>query len=246
MKPNLLFYTLEQIESTNNYAMGKIHEGLAVHGMAFYTSNQTSGKGQRGKYWEGKPGENIALSIVLTPNHDFVEFPFLFNAWIALICRSYLSKLINENVKIKWPNDIIINDRKAGGILIENKFRGNYWCWSVVGVGINVNQLEFSGEAKYPISLKQISGKTYNLEDLARGLHIEILNTYQNVGQLNAGEIWKEYRQNLYKIGQDVFLKIKNEIIETTIVGVNETGQLMTKDIIERTLNFGEVEWIVS
>lgn len=245
MKPNLLFNELDSTESTNNYAMEMIHEGLAVHGKAWFTAHQTSGKGQRGKNWEGKPGENIALSIVFDSNNDFLKFPFLFNAWIALICRDYLAELINEKVMIKWPNDIIICDRKAAGILIENKFRGNHWIWSVVGIGINVNQLDFTEEAKNPISLKQISGKTYNLQQMAMELHSKIMDAYKKNIRSEVDEIWSHYHQHLYKFGQKVCLKTENQIIESTILGVNEEGLLKTKDVIERTFQVGQLEWII-
>ncbi len=245
MKSNLLFHTLEQVDSTNNYAMGKIAEGSAVHGMAWYSSNQTNGKGQRGKHWEGKTGENIALSVVSTPPAYFLQSPFLFNAWISLVCRRFLAETIHEKVLIKWPNDLMVCDRKAGGILIENKYRGNNWNWSIVGIGINVNQTNFSNEAKCPVSLKQITGLTYQPEKLARDLHIEILNSFEKISNLNLKEVWNEYHLFLYKMGELVSFKKDDAIIETVVVGVNEQGELQTKDTIERTFQFGEAEWII-
>ena len=222
-----------------------IHEGLATHGMAWFSSNQTAGKGQRGKHWESKSGENIAMSVVLVPPAEFIRSPFLFNAWIALICREYISEIINETVSIKWPNDLIVCDRKAGGILIENKYRGNNWCWSVVGIGININQLEFSKESKYPISLKQITGITYHPEELARRLHQKLLIAFNEKDDFNSDKLWKYYHQHLYKIGKKVFFKKEETILETLIIGVNQEGLLMTKDSVERTFQFGEIEWLM-
>ena len=90
---------------------------------------------------------------------------------MRLGCLDFFSKYIKENVKIKWPNDIFINDRKAGGILIENVIKGNLWQWAVIGIGLNINQENFEKENLKAISLKQITGKNYDVIELAKELH---------------------------------------------------------------------------
>ena len=178
---NLVFTSIGPIDSTNNYAMTQINEGLAKDGMAWFSNFQTAGKGQRGKAWMGNPDENIALTIAFESLSIFQNRPFLFNVLISLEIRSFLQQIVNESnleregkanfiqtkqidkkVHIKWPNDLWVNDRKAGGVLIENKYRGNNWNWAVVGIGINVNQIEFSEDLKMATSLKQITQKNYN------------------------------------------------------------------------------------
>ena len=245
MEQNLLFNILDQVDSTNNYAMAMIHEELALHGMAWFSTNQTAGKGQRGKIWETNPGDNIALSIAIKPNRLFWESSFPFNAFIALICREFIENTIGQNVSIKWPNDLWIGDRKAVGLLIENKYRGNSWNWSVVGIGINVNQLVFSAQAKQATSLRQITGKLFDPEILAKQLHQKILSALENVNSTQLNDIIVEYNRFLYKKGKQALLIVDNNVqIETTIVAVNELGQLVTKDAVERSFTFGEVSWI--
>ena len=264
---NLVFSSIGPIDSTNNYAIAQINEGLAKGGMAWFSNHQTAGKGQRGKVWESNPNENIALTMVFEPPQVFVSQPFLFNALISLAVRSFLEKTIqplpnsnssisnsknfngsqtnsNEKVYIKWPNDLWIRDRKAGGILIENKYRGKLWQWTIVGVGINVNQNHFSEHIKNAVSLKQITQKELSPEQLAKQLHQEVYNFINQIDAGNVEQIMSEYNKFLYKKDEKVKLKKGSAVFETSIVGVDKQGVLITQDSIERNFQFGEVEWI--
>ena len=263
---NLVFTNIGPIDSTNNYAIAQINEGLAKRGMAWFSNHQTAGKGQRGKVWESNPDENIALTMVFEPPQALVNQPFLFNALISLAVRSFLEKIINlssiqnsliqneplsqanpynsnEKVYIKWPNDLWIRDRKAGGILIENKYRGQLWQWAVVGVGINLNQTRFSEQLKNAVSLKQITHEDYNPEQLAMQLHEVVSDFINQTEQSNVEKILNEYNQFLYKKDEKVRLKKGSAVFETTIIGVDKHGVLTTQDTIERNFQFGEVEW---
>ena len=97
MESNLVFKVLDIVGSSNNYAMGLVHEGLAEHGMGIFARAQTGGKGQRSKHWHSQPGENILLSVIIQPKQAFQKTPFLFNASVALICRQFLADIISEN-----------------------------------------------------------------------------------------------------------------------------------------------------
>src|SRR4051812_42781769 len=118
------FKMLPLVDSTNNYAMGQVHAGLAKHGFVYATEEQTAGKGQRGKIWQSEPGSNITLTAVLEPYPLSYAKQFYLSAVIALACFDFVRKYAGEKTKIKWPNDIYIDDRKAGGILIENVLNG--------------------------------------------------------------------------------------------------------------------------
>jgi BirA family biotin operon repressor/biotin-[acetyl-CoA-carboxylase] ligase len=244
MESNLVFQTLNIVDSTNNYAMAQIHAGLAIHGMAFFANGQTAGKGQRFKNWHSQPGENILMSLIIVPPVAFARLPFLFNACVSLACKQFLENTIKEKVNIKWPNDLIIRDRKAGGILIENSFRGKSWNWAVIGIGINVNQIGFPEMQRTPISLKQITEKTYNPELLARHLRKHIVDYLDSLKDLNTEEIMKSYNESLYLSGKLVRMKQNEELFDTSIIKVSDEGQLITQDEVERKWNFGEVEWV--
>ena len=239
------FYILDSVDSTNNYAMAKVHEGMANHGDGWYARSQTSGKGQRGKNWEAARDQNIVLSIAIKPALCFRSNPFYLSAFIALRCSQFLENSCQAPVQIKWPNDLYINDRKAGGILIENLFAGNQWKWSIVGIGINVNQDAFSQQVPGAISLKDITGQQLDPVKLSKQLHQEILHHYEAVQETNTQALIADYNKRLYKKNQTVQLRHNRAVFSTIIKGVSETGELLTQDVMERRLAFGTVEWIL-
>ena len=244
MDPNLLFQSLIQADSTNNYATQQIREGLAFHGNAWFTSNQTEGKGQRGKRWESENGKNLAISIALQPPNHLNDSHFVFNMFVANTCASFLEGLLGQEISIKWPNDIFINDRKAGGILIENIFRGKDWSWSVVGIGLNLNQTHFSAAAGRPVSLIQITGKSYDPEKIARDLHVHMLSALHSDEELDANIVQTSYNNRLYRKNEMVLFKKNDELFSCKIREVNAQGELMVEGA-PHFFRFGEVEWVL-
>jgi BirA family transcriptional regulator, biotin operon repressor / biotin---[acetyl-CoA-carboxylase] ligase len=243
------FTILDTVGSTNNYAMQQVHDGLAKHGQAWFATEQTAGKGQRGKNWASEKGKNIAMSLVLDPGQlsagpgGKVTSQFHLSAAIALSALELLKKYAGDEIKIKWPNDLYWRDRKAGGILIENKFQGKAWKWAVVGIGINVNQTGFSKDLVNPVSLKQITGRTFDVIELAKELHAVLMKN------LSAGktpdETLQQYNKHLYKINQLVTFRKAGVKFDTVIKEVSAQGKLVTVDAIEREFDFGEVEWVL-
>jgi BirA family biotin operon repressor/biotin-[acetyl-CoA-carboxylase] ligase len=240
------FCILDRVDSTNNYAMAELHAGMAKHGMAWFAKEQSSGKGQRGKAWISQPGENIMMSVVFQPPALFSSRSFLFNAVISNTCHAFLKAHIEDEIKIKWPNDIYLRDRKAGGILIENIYQGTTWKWAVVGIGINVNQVDFPDNLKNAGSMKQATGENYDAINLAKELYEMVIDAFSNIGHSTLSEIMKTYNRNLYLVNKKVRLRKQNVVFETTIKGVNEHGQLLTSDRMPRLFEFGEVEWILN
>ena len=251
------FIELQSIDSTNKYAMGLIHgdllpdgHGEAQHGMAVFTHEQTVGKGQRGRKWTSQKDLNIALSILLKPYPLSVPDQFKLSVCIAVSAWEFFSKYAGDETKVKWPNDIYWRDRKAGGILIENVIQSSQlavgsWVWSVIGLGININQTDFDPDLPNPVSLKQITGKIHEPIELAKELCSIIEKYYQ---LLIAGKfmiLFNKYQTHLYKKDEKVKLKKGTRVFETTIKGVSETGQLITQHSIEERFEFGEVEWIL-
>jgi len=245
MEHSPYFNILDSVDSTNNYAMAKVHAGMATHGMAWFALHQKAGKGQRGKEWISEPGENIILSIVIKPGHMFRVFPFILSAFIANCCQQFLQNITGHNIFIKWPNDLYWRDRKAGGILIENVFTGTEWKWAVIGIGINVNQTVFSNEAIRPVSLVDMTDTNYDPVSLSKQLHSYILEKYNLITSENSDGILEYYNAVLYKKGAVVKLRKNNAVFKTTITEVNEKGQLVAQDVMERQFDFGEVEWVI-
>lgn len=235
------FHMLPQADSTNNYAMDRIREGLAVGGSAWFSANQTAGKGQRGRVWASDPGLNMALSVVIQPEGYLKSGKFHLNALVGLSCLYFLRSLHPDGFSLKWPNDLYWNDRKAGGILIESVMSGTERKWIVAGIGININQLFFPGVAGKPVSIKEITGQEYDPESLARALHKKLLFDLSHMAE---EAIMKSYNEELYMRGQLVKLKKGNVVFSTKIREVNEYGHLLSIDATEHSFSVGEVEWL--
>jgi BirA family biotin operon repressor/biotin-[acetyl-CoA-carboxylase] ligase len=182
---------LTTIPSTNIYAMDQVHKGLALSGSCYTADFQTAGKGQHGRNWESEKGQNLLSSYVLelkqlktgkiwTPADQIG-----FSAAIAIGARAFFAAFAGEQTKIKKPNDIYFSDRKAGGILIENLVRGKDWTWTVIGIGMNINQSSFSKAAvnsvsSNPISLQEITNQIWDLQKMQKHLSEALTTAIQN------------------------------------------------------------------
>jgi BirA family biotin operon repressor/biotin-[acetyl-CoA-carboxylase] ligase len=193
--PNILLgeplIELTTIPSTNIYAMDQVYQGLAISGSCYTADFQTNGKGQHGRVWESEKGQNLLSSYVLelkqlktgkiwTPADQIG-----FSAAIALGARAFFASFAGVETKIKKPNDIYHRDRKAGGILIENLVRGKDWTWTVIGIGMNINQASFSSAtvnrvSSNPISLQEITNKNWDVKQMQKHLSEALTTSIQN------------------------------------------------------------------
>jgi len=238
------FTELAEVDSTNNYAMAQALQGTANHGHAWFAQRQTAGKGSRGKSWSAADGQNIILSVLLSPSPLVSACSFYLSAAVALATYDFFKDFAGEETKIKWPNDIYWRDRKAAGILIENNMRGNTWQWAVAGMGVNINQADFGASLVNPVSLKQITGKTYNVVAMAKTLCNCLQVRYQQLLQ-DKESILQDYNMVLYKRGEIVKLKKNNAVFSCVIKEVNAFGQLQIADAPLSQVEFGEVEWVI-
>jgi BirA family biotin operon repressor/biotin-[acetyl-CoA-carboxylase] ligase len=238
------FIILDSVDSTNNYAMAQIHAGTALHGTSYFAYEQFSGKGRRAKTWQSEKGKNIILSIILNTGFLAVYQQFHLNVAISVACIDFFNKYTN-NSTIKWPNDLYWNDSKAGGLLVENVIRGASWQWAVVGIGININQRNFQNDLPNPVSLSQITGEMYDVVQLAKELHSYVMARFEELKKDGAGNLFSLYNHFLYKRDVQVRLKKDNIVFDTEILGVDDQGQLLTKDVMERSFSFNEVEWLL-
>jgi BirA family biotin operon repressor/biotin-[acetyl-CoA-carboxylase] ligase len=235
------FVELQTVDSTNNYAIEKVHDGLAFHGNVFFAHEQFGGKGQFGKKWNAAPDQNIMMSVVLEPDFLTVGQQFFLSVCVAGACIDFINDHIPNDLFIKWPNDLYWRDRKIGGILIENILQGDKWKFAVAGIGININQSEFPEFLPNPVSLKQITGKTFSPVDLAKELCNRMEEKYRQLQSRGFDDLLKEYNSYLFRKNEKVRLKKETIVFETTIIEVTADGQLHTKDAIDRYFNFGEV-----
>ena len=226
--------------------MRQVQAQLAEHGTTWFAWHQTAGKGQRGRTWEAEPGSNIILSSVVQPPPDLFGNQFTLSMMVALSCYDFFSRHALNETKIKWPNDIYWKDRKAGGILIENVFKGAQWRFSVIGIGININQTLFTEVLAHAVSLKQITGKTYNVIDLAKELCACLESRWKNLQLTSAGELLQEYCSHLYRKGQEVAFKKDAVKFHGKVEGVNLQGELLISTGEVNAYSFGTIEWVTA
>lgn len=206
-----------------------------------YTDNQTHGKGQRGNSWESLPNLNATFSIVLKPDQIRANDQFSLHIITSLAIKRALADIVDVN--IKWPNDIYVNHKKIGGILIENTLRGSFLGHSIVGIGININQTQF--QYKHASSIKLEIGKNCLIDDIIERILIQLEN---NLDQLMTGDLTSmktEYTRSLYQLGKKNKYQTANGIYEGVIKGITETGKLKIEfgaDI--QTFDFKEVKFL--
>jgi BirA family biotin operon repressor/biotin-[acetyl-CoA-carboxylase] ligase len=239
------FIILDTVGSTNNYAMGQVHAQMTKHGTVYFALEQTAGKGQRSKTWKSEPGQNIILSVVINPGKLKPHQTFFLSAAVAVACREFFVKYAGDDASIKWPNDLYWSDRKAGGILIENLIRGSDWAYAIVGIGININQTQFPEDVKHGVSLKQITGRPFNCQTLAKEL-CSLIDKWFELLQTGKEEmILNKYREHLYKRGKQLKLKSNNRVFEAEILDVTEEGKLRVRaGEVEEEFGVGEIEFI--
>ncbi len=239
------FIELNSVDSTNNYAMQQAKSGLVQHGTAYFAHEQTAGKGQRNKHWLSSKDENIILSVVLDTSALLLSQQISLNIVAALAALNLFNNYTTKNFKIKWPNDIYWQDRKTGGILIETIIAGDAFKLAVAGFGLNINQTAFDANLKNPVSLKQITGETYNIMEMASALCVILQKKFSELKDGRFRNLMEEYNKNLYKKNEVVKFKKDTRVFDGRIIDVDESGRLIVQTAYEEAFEFGAVEWIM-
>jgi BirA family transcriptional regulator, biotin operon repressor / biotin---[acetyl-CoA-carboxylase] ligase len=239
------FFELHEVDSTNIYAIDKVQANLAAHGAAFFAHLQWAGKGQREKSWISENGSNIILSVVIDPSFLLITQQFQLSVMVSMAVHDFFSAYAGSETSLKWPNDLYWRDRKTGGILIQNHIQGTKWQYSIVGMGININQTQFPGIENKVVSLKHITGKHYDPILLAKELCICLDKRYE---ALKAGDFPNQlasYNRHLFK--KDSMVRFKKDAIsfEARVESVNALGELLVKGGLQDRLHFGEVVWVL-
>jgi len=215
---------LPECHSTNDTALSLVKDRIAHEGTVVITDHQINGKGQRGNKWETHKGLNLTFSLILKPNFLDISEQFYLNMAVSNSIRKLLQEYIPQ-LQVKWPNDLILPDiGKIGGILIENTYSGANWEYAVVGVGINVNQVQF--ESPIATSLSKATGSKFDLAELFRLLVTQIEQGYLQLKRGKWIEIRSDYLHNLHQ--KDVWRNYEDSIgnFRGKIVGISPRGKL--------------------
>ena len=154
---------------------------------------------------------------------------FTLSAFVALALRDTVAQYIDQQVKIKWPNDIFVKDRKIGGILIQNSISGHAIQHAIVGIGLNVNELTFPRHIPNPTSLAIECERHLNLEAVMETLMTMLNSWYIRMQQLPMPHLKLQYASHLYGVHQirDFHLKANNEVISARINGIDDYGRIL-------------------
>lgn len=235
----------ETLASTNNYTANVFKKGDIKCGTVILADNQTQGRGQRDKIWKSEPYSSLTFSFALEGNKLDVQNPLRPILVTSLAILNFLkSKQIDAS--IKWPNDILIKNQKICGILIENFFSGKNILFSVVGIGININQESF--EDFQATSLKKIKNRDFNLSECLDSLIYQlnlVFNTYMHVPY---HELLSIYNSHLWNLNSNVnYTTINSTKLQNgKLLGANKNGEIeiQFQDQIKQYKN-GEIKFLL-
>ena len=230
---------LDSVDSTNNYAAKELLTKSLNEGAVFVAACQESGRGTGQASWESAIGLNLTFSIVLYPKQVEISSQFYISKAISLGVADFLSKYAG-GVSIKWPNDIYVNHQKIAGILIETAISGGKFTRAIVGIGLNINQEKFISDAPNPVSLKNLTGETYELSLMLTDLCACLDNRYRILlsgdfpildldydNLLYLRGVWTNFRElNSDLREENSVLREENSVFEGKILGIESDGRL--------------------
>lgn len=216
---------LSATDSTNDY-LKQLHKEKSLDNYTIVTTlSQTNGKGQMGTHWVSQEGKNLTFSVLLKNISTIQNSIFDYNVAVAVSIVQVLQALELPNLNIKWPNDILSENKKVGGILIENSVKADGTIDSIIGIGLNVNQDDFS-DLPMASSLKNVADKTFDLDELLLQLVYQIET---NLNQISSHKetYWKIYIKYLFKINVPMAFEDQHQSrFMGIITGVTDEGKL--------------------
>ena len=223
---NLVYFT--RIDSTNKLAAELFKNNLAENGTVVVTDYQTDGRGQREKEWESNPYENLIVSIGIKNITNFSTNPFLLNKCITIALCNYIKEFLpNTQVHIKWPNDIFVNNRKISGILVENTFSGQQLAYSIIGIGINVNQPFEHYQHINATSLFEQKGYVQDRVEIFEDVLLEIDTNIIELMNGNFDGINEQFNSNLLGYHTSCSFLINDKEVLVSIIGCDIYGRLI-------------------
>ena len=189
---------LDAIDSTNDFLKNLIKNQAVENFTVVVTNSQTNGRGQMGTKWNSDNGKNLIMSILIKDLNLQVETVFVLNAMISVAIIEALSPFRIPNLSVKWPNDIMSDNKKIAGILIENSIKTDNSILSVIGIGLNVNQSRFDN-LPFASSLFLQTGDMFSIDEILDAIISETQYFCQFVTEEKHDELWQLYHDYLFK-----------------------------------------------
>jgi BirA family transcriptional regulator, biotin operon repressor / biotin---[acetyl-CoA-carboxylase] ligase len=248
IQPKTLFFGknvvyLPSCQSTNDEAAQLLRENATHEGTIVITDNQTAGRGQRGNSWETTIGQNFTLSLILKPHFLTAAEQFKLNIAISVGIFDFLEPYLGTSLKIKWPNDIYVENKKLGGILIENTLQNSRIESTVVGIGLNINQSGFTN--LNATSLGQFTGQFYDLDYLLAELLEQLEKNYLMLRNNKFNDLKFKYLQNVFRYQETHWFEQNGEYFRGTIIGVDDFGKLAIDAKGIKYFDFKEVRFLI-
>ncbi len=237
--------SLDETSSTNSDLKQLLQKQPLPEGSVVKADFQTQGRGQAGNSWFSGKGYNLLFSFVLYPSFVMAKEQFIISRIVSLALKKVLDQYV-DNISIKWPNDIYWKDKKIAGMLIENSLMGQQINFSVVGIGLNVNQDEFPSELPNPVSIKQITGNEYNRDEVLKKFFEVFFHLYHSLQHGEEQCIEQDYINQLYRRDGYHWYEDKDGRFEGKIKDVLPSGHLILETLIgdeERQYAFKEVSF---
>ena len=242
----LKYVHLEQIDSTNAYLQRQQTEA-DIRNWVVSADEQTAGKGMGSNGWESEVGKNLTFSLALDMGFLPAERQFLLSEAVAGGLIQALDTLLPaEKLHIKWPNDIYYENHKLAGILINSTIKANMMDISIIGIGLNINQMQFQDWPTHPISLKQITGKEYDLQPLLEQVAESIYNKVE-VLKTTPTAIEQAYLKRLFHYRTWADYEVDGKVLRLFMTGIDPFGRLMLVDEAEKEYCFDvkEVKFVL-
>jgi BirA family transcriptional regulator, biotin operon repressor / biotin---[acetyl-CoA-carboxylase] ligase len=240
---------LPQTESTNSYAISLLKNVNPMEGTVVHAAHQTEGRGQRGTSWNSDPHSNLAASVILKPTFLEIKNHFYLYKIAALACFDTMAQILEKrqfDIRIKWPNDILVNNRKICGILVENGISGRHLSYSVVGVGMNLNQQEF-GDLDKAVSYRMLTGEEIAGQYVLCMLCKNLERWYMALKQNRLTHIADRYRSCLFALDKKREFEINDQRRQLTVKGVSDNGLLHLEsengEMLEADVK--EIRWVL-
>jgi len=225
---NLKFY--DTVDSTNDTAKELIRCQSDVNGTVIQAGHQLKGRGRKDHLWESNPKENLLFSIIIMPQTISPSRQFIINELVSVTLRDFLQRYIPATpVKIKWSNDIYVSHKKIAGILIEHIITGSSITYSIIGIGVNINQTAFHPSLPCPTSLKNETGQDYDIKQLCADFSNLFLREYETFNAEKEPALTETYIKHLYRLHENHDYLIDGQKTKAAIVGIDACGCLLLK-----------------
>jgi BirA family biotin operon repressor/biotin-[acetyl-CoA-carboxylase] ligase len=238
---------LAEIDSTNSYALRLLAQN-PEEGTIVQAEFQSRGRGQQGNSWNAPAGLNLTFSLICYPNFLPIDRMFQLSKAVSLALQQSAQRFVpDKRLEIKWPNDLLLERKKVAGILIENQLEGRLIKSSVIGVGLNVNQQQFSPELKTrACAMRHFSAEDLDREAILTVFLEEFEAYYQQLKKGNHGSLDRQYYENLYGYQETIALRNADGLFEGQIIGVGSYGKLAVQVGQELVYyDFKEVQFIL-